>query len=54
MAEKIYQRHTMLTRFLVMLGVSEATAPKDTCKIEYAISDESFEAIKKHIQTYEK
>lgn len=53
-AEKIYERHTLLTRLLMMLGVSEATALEDACKLEHAISDESFEAIKKHIQTYEK
>ena len=53
-AEKIYERHTMLTRLLRMLGVSEETALEDACKLEHAISDESFEAIKRHIQTYEK
>ena len=53
-AEKIYERHTLLTRLLVTLGVSEKTALEDACKLEHAISDESFEAIKKHIQTYGK
>ena len=53
-AEKIYERHTMLTQLLRMLGVSEATALEDACKLEHAISDESFEAIKKHIQNHEK
>ena len=53
-AEKIYERHTMLTQLLIMLGVSEATALEDACKLEHAISDESFEAIKKHIQKYRK
>ncbi|MGN0660362.1 MAG: metal-dependent transcriptional regulator [Oscillospiraceae bacterium] len=47
-AEKIYERHTLLTEFLVRLGVSRETAVKDACKIEHDISDESFEAIKKH------
>ena len=53
-AQKIYERHTLLTRLLVTLGVSEETALEDACKLEHAISDESFEAIKKHIQSYEK
>ena len=53
-AEKIYERHTLLTRLLMSLGVSEKTALDDACKLEHAISDESFEAIKKHIQTYGK
>lgn len=53
-AEKIYERHTLLTRLLVTLGVSEATALEDACKLEHAISDESFEAIKKHISIYGK
>ena len=53
-AQKIYERHTLLTRLLVMLGVSEEIALEDACKLEHAISDESIEAIKKHIQTYEK
>ena len=48
-AEKIYERHTILTNMLINLGVSPASAAEDACKIEHAISDESFEAIKKHI-----
>ena len=48
-AEKIYERHTMLSLMLQMLGVSEATAAEDACKLEHAISDESFEAIKAHV-----
>ncbi len=47
-AEKIYERHTMLTKFLTRLGVDEQIASEDACKIEHVISDESFEAIKKH------
>ena len=50
-AEKIYERHTVLTKMLMRLGVSEKTAMEDACKLEHAISDESFEAIKKHIET---
>lgn len=47
-AEGIYEKHTLLTRFLVQLGVSEETAVEDACKIEHIISEESFEAIRKH------
>ena len=47
-AEKIYERHRLLTRFLVTLGVEETTAAEDACKIEHVISDASFEAIKRH------
>ena len=49
-AEKIYERHTIITRFLMSLGVDEETASEDACKIEHDISDASFEAIKKHIE----
>ena len=49
-AQKIYDRHRLLTEFLVSLGVSEETASADACKIEHHISDESFKAIKKTIQ----
>lgn len=49
-AEKIYQRHTLLTRLLVTLGVDAETAAEDACKMEHAISDVSMEAIKKFIE----
>ena len=49
-AEKIYERHTILTGMLMALGVDESTAQDDACKIEHVISDESFEAIKKHMR----
>lgn len=48
-AKKIYERHTLLTEYLIRLGVSEKNAAEDACKIEHDISDESFEAIKRHI-----
>lgn len=48
-AEKIYERHTILTKCLVALGVSEETAAEDACKIEHDISDETFSAIKSHV-----
>ncbi|MEE0970597.1 MAG: metal-dependent transcriptional regulator [Clostridia bacterium] len=47
-AEKIYERHTIITKFLVGLGVDADTASEDACKIEHHISDASFEAIKIH------
>lgn len=46
-AGKIYERHTLLTEFLVKLGVAEKTAADDACKIEHTISDQSFAAIKR-------
>ena len=49
-AEKIFERHTLLSGILIRLGVSPETAADDACRIEHAISDESFEAIKRHIQ----
>ncbi len=48
-AAKIYERHTMLTQYLMLLGVSSETAAEDACKMEHIISDESFNAIKKHV-----
>ncbi len=50
-AKKIYERHTLLSDFLVRLGVDEKTAAEDACKIEHDISDESFVAIKRHVKT---
>ena len=51
-AEKIYERHTILTAALMALGVDKETAAEDACKIEHDISDRSFDAIKKHMKTY--
>ena len=48
-AEKIFERHRILSQLLVRLGVSQETANADACKLEHAISDESFEAIKRHM-----
>lgn len=47
-AEKIYERHTVLSQLLMRMGVSEETAVADACKLEHAVSDESFEAIKRY------
>ena len=52
-AEKIYERHTLLTTLLIRLGVSAEIAAEDACKLEHAISDESFEAIKNYIKIHE-
>ncbi len=48
-AVKMYDRHRLLTDFLVGLGVDREIAATDACKIEHHISDESFEALKRHI-----
>ena len=47
-AEKILERHTVLSRLLMKLGVRQETAEADACKMEHAISDESFQAIKRY------
>ncbi len=52
-AEAIYERHTILTKMFKMLGVSDETAAEDACLIEHVLSDESFEAIKKHLHEKE-
>ena len=49
-AERIYERHELLSSWLVRLGVSPDTAVNDACRIEHVISAESFEAIKRHIK----
>ncbi len=49
-AERMYERHTVISQFLVKIGVSESVATEDACKIEHVISDESFEAIKNTIK----
>ena len=53
-AHKIYERHTLLTAFLVSLGVDAETAAEDACKIEHDISDASFAAIKRHVDANRK
>lgn len=47
-AEMIFERHELLTKWLISLGVDEAIASEDACKIEHVLSRESFEAIKEH------
>ncbi|MBO5356576.1 MAG: metal-dependent transcriptional regulator [Clostridia bacterium] len=53
-AQKIYDRHKLITGLLEMLGVDKETASEDACKIEHHLSDKSFEAIKKHLENYKK
>lgn len=51
-AKKIYERHTTLAEFLIRLGVSRDAAVEDACKMEHDISDETFEALKRHAGKY--
>ena len=53
-AQKIYARHTLISQLLVRLGVSAETAAADACRIEHAISDESFAAIQAFAEKLEK
>ena len=47
-ANNMFERHTLLSQWLEMLGVSPETAAKDACKIEHVLSQETFEAFKRH------
>ena len=49
-AERILERHTLLTRYFVALGVDEATAQQDACRVEHDLSDITFEKIREHAQ----
>ena len=51
-AHKIFERHTTLTSLLIRLGVDPETASEDACKMEHVISDETFDAFKRHIKQY--
>lgn len=53
-ANRIYERHQMISKVLMMIGVSEEVALRDACKIEHDLSEETFEAIKKHNEQYNK
>lgn len=48
-AETMFERHTLLSQWLIYLGVEEAVALQDACRIEHVVSNESFQAIKQHI-----
>lgn len=52
-AQKIFDRHTLIANLLIRLGVPEKIAAEDACKMEHAISDESFEAIRRHMIEHE-
>ena len=49
-AEKMYERHEIIAKFLMTLGVDKETAYKDSCKIEHDLSDISFDCMKRHYQ----
>ena len=52
LAEKILSRHTILTQMLTRLGVGQEIASNDACRIEHVVSDETFQAIQKHLQEH--
>jgi len=51
LAQSVYERHSLMTKFLVHLGVDPEIAKEDACMMEHDISEESFEALKKHINS---
>lgn len=51
-AETMYERHLLFSRWLIRLGVNEKTAVEDACKMEHVLSTESFEAIKRHLHDF--
>ena len=51
-AMNIFERHTILTEFFLKLGVDEAVASEDACKVEHVISEETFTAIKEHVSHF--
>ena len=52
-AEKIYERHVLFTDFLIQLGVDEAIASEDACRMEHTLSDESYAALKRFIEAHQ-
>ncbi len=50
-AETMFERHTLISQWLIYLGVDEKTALEDACRIEHVVSAESFKAIKNHIMS---
>ena len=50
-AEKIYERHTMISEWLTAMGVDPEIAAEDACRIEHVISNETFDALKRHVKT---
>lgn len=53
-AQKIYERHILLTNYFMALGVKEETARNDACKVEHDLSEETFNAIKAHVEKLDK
>ena len=53
-AEKIYERHTVISKMLMAMGIDEKTATEDACRIEHVISDKTFDAMKRHAEKYTK
>ena len=51
-AAEIYERHTVISKMLMAMGIDEETATKDACRIEHVISDKTFEAMKHHAEKY--
>ena len=51
-AEKIYERHTVISKMLMTMGIDEKTATEDACRIEHIISDKTCEAMKQHAEKY--
>ena len=49
-AQRMYERHMLLSRFLIAIGVTEETAKEDACRMEHVLSEETFEALKNHIR----
>ncbi|MGL4344636.1 MAG: metal-dependent transcriptional regulator [Cellulosilyticaceae bacterium] len=53
-ALKVYERHELLTQYFMLLGVSEATAKEDACRMEHILSDETFDKLKTHYFSHKK
>lgn len=53
-AKNLFERHTILTKCLVEIGVPEEIASEDACKVEHIISEETFEAIKRSLENHKK
>ena len=51
-AEKVYERHQVIAKILIALGVDEETAYEDSCRIEHDISDVTFEKLKEHMHKH--
>ncbi len=52
-AEKIFERHTVISKMLIAMGIDEETAAEDACRIEHVISEKTFNGLKAHLEKYE-